>query len=88
MNENLKGLIEEMVDIYGHFEDLRYKNHNFTRETLRYVAEMAMIHPQNPPFHYQWEEFFEYASTKIDLLLYEAESDITIEILKKIKEQV
>lgn len=88
MNEDLKGLIEEMVDIYGHFESLRYRNDDFTRETLRYVAEMAMIHPPKPPFHYKWEEFFEYASTKIDLLLYEAESDITIEILKKIMEQV
>lgn len=88
MNENLKGLIEEMVDIYGHFEDLRYRNGNFTREALRYVAKMAKIHPPKPPFHYKWEEFFEYASTKIDLLLYEAESDITIEILNKIMEQV
>lgn len=88
MNENLKGLIEEMVEVHGAFENLRYKNHNFTRETLRCVAEMAMKHPQKPPFHYKWEEFFEYASTKIDLLLYEAEFDITFEILKKIMEQV
>lgn len=46
MNEDLKGLIEKMLNIYGHFEDLRYRNDNFTRETIRYITEMERIHCQ------------------------------------------
>lgn len=88
MNENLKGLIEEMLDIYGDFEDMRYRNGNFTRETIRYITEMERIHCQKFPSHVNWESRFEYTRDKINLLLYEAERDIAIAILLKIKEQV
>lgn len=88
MNENLNELIEEMSDIYGDFEDSRYRNGNFTRETIRYIAEMERIHCQEFPSHVNWERRFEYTKDKINLLLYEAERDIAIAILLKIKEQV
>lgn len=88
MNEDLKGLIEEMSDIYGHFEHLRYRNDNFTRETIRYITEMERIHCQKFPLHVDWESRFEYTRDEINLLLYEAERDIAIAILLKIKEQV
>lgn len=55
MNEDLKGLIEEMLDIYGDFEDSRYRNGNFTRETIRYIAEMERIHCQEFPSHVNWK---------------------------------
>lgn len=88
MNEDLKGLIEETLDIYGHFEHLRYRNDNFTRETIRYITEMERIHCQKFPLHVDWESRFEYTRDEINLLLYEAERDIAIAILLKIKEQV
>lgn len=78
-----------MSDIQRHFEDLRHRNnHNFTRETLCYIAEMEEIHCQAFHAHTDWKSLFEERSAKIDLLLYEAERDITIAILLKIKEQV
>lgn len=88
MNEDLKGLIEKMLNIYGHFEDLRYRNDNFTRETIRYITEMERIHCQKFPSHVDWESRFEYTRDEMNLLLYEAERDIAIAILLKIKEQV
>ena len=80
--------ITEILEIHSYFDKLRFKNNQNIHDAILYIAEMEGVHCQAFPSHLDWEKLFADANAKIDLLLYEAECNITIAILLKIKEQV
>ena len=87
MNKNLYNVIAEILDIHRFFDDLRYRYSTIIRNSIQYITNMERLHCQSLPTYRDWQMLLENLEEKVDVILYEAECDITTAILSDAKKE-
>lgn len=78
--------IEEILDIHKIFEEKRFSIHNTIDDTLNYIAETENQYCKSFRTYRDWKKLLDELVKKADLIMYEAEYDITIAILLNAQE--
>lgn len=85
--EYLNGVINKVLDIHSYFEELRCKNSNRISGEINYILEMEELHCQTFPTHIDYRKLLGDLYDKENIIMYEAERNITIAILLMSKEK-
>lgn len=73
--------IKETLDIHKIFEEKRFRIHNIIDDALNYITEAENQYCKSFRTYRDWKKLLEELAMRADLIMYEAEYDLTIAIL-------